>query len=55
MTNKEVEREILAAGFSLVRNGSKHAIYCNGTKRITVGHGRLSNGAICKIKKACKK
>ncbi len=46
MTNKEMERQLRYAGFRLVRNGSKHAIWSDGHTRITIAHGKMSTGAI---------
>ncbi len=46
MTNKHIERLLREAGFWILRNGSKHAIWTNGPERITVAHGKMSPGAI---------
>jgi predicted RNA binding protein YcfA (HicA-like mRNA interferase family) len=45
MTNREAERLLKEAGYWLLRNGAKHAIYTNGTHRHTIAHGKLSHGA----------
>lgn len=51
MTNREAERLLRTAGFWLMRNGSKHAIWTNGASRHTVAHGRMSSGAFLTLKR----
>ena len=55
MTNKEAERKLRAAGFYLVRNGKKHAIWSDGKVKRTVAHGKMSFGAIRELNKLLEK
>lgn len=55
MTNKHIERLLKEAGFWILRNGNKHAIWTNGRERITVAHGKMSAGAIKIVERTLKR
>lgn len=52
MKQKEIIKYIESKGFYLKRNGTKHKVFTNGIKNITVPHSRtMSPGVIHSIMK----